>query len=131
MLIQLGDFQFSISTVAYQEIERISQFTFASHQVIGSYNRLQAVGIQNEQIRLTGQYFSDLRQAINAPGGDPFETIREAGNRQEPLQLQSEDGRNHGYWVIYDFNVRSSDYITQGALKAEFTLQLKFYGRRL
>lgn len=131
MLVQLGDFQFSISTVAYQQIERISTFKFASHQVIGSYDRLQAVGIDNETIRFTGQYYADLRQNITAENVDPFDTIRQMANRQEPLQLQSEDGINHGYWVIYDLNVRGRNYIEQGALNAEFTLQIKYYGRRI
>ena len=131
MLIQLGNFQFSISTVAYNEIERISTFSFASHQVIGSYDRLQAVGVNNETLRLTGSYLSELRTLIGGTRENPFDTIRTMANTQNPLQLQSEDGKNHGYWVIYDMNTKGSKYLQQGALKANFTIQLKFYGRRL
>ena len=130
MLIQLGEFQFSINTVAYKEVERISTYRFAEHEVVGAYNRLQPVGPDNETIRMTGSYFSDLRTLIGGNTQDPFKTIRDMANKQLPLQLQSEDGKNHGYWVIYDFNVRSNNFLKQGALNAEFTLQLKYFGRR-
>ena len=131
MLIQLGNFQFSIPTVSYNEIERISTYKFASHQVIGSYDRLQAVGADNETLRITGSYFADLKSAVGGSRQNPFDTLREMANEQKPLQLQSEDGKNHGYWVIYDLNTRGSHYIEQGALRANFTVQLRFYGRRI
>ena len=131
MLIQLGDFQFSISTAAYNEIERISTYKFAAHQVIGSHDRLQAVGVDNETIRLTGSYFAELRSLVGSNNDDPFANLRSIAFKQEPLQLQSGDGKNHGYWVIFDLNVRGQDYIEQGALKADFTVQLRFYGRRV
>ena len=131
MLIQLGNFQFSISTVAYNEIERISTYSFASHQVIGSYDRLQALGPNNETIRLTGSYFSDLKTIIGGSSQDPFETLRNMGDTLQPQQLQSGDGKNHGYFVIVDLNVKGGHYVEQGSLKSDFTLQLKYYGRRL
>lgn len=131
MLIQLGNFQFSISTLAYKEIERVSSYSFASHQVIGSYNRLQAVGVNNETLSFTGDYYADFRNFVGSSSSDPFEEIRNIANEQKPLQLQSEDGKNHGYWVITELNVKGSHYIEQGALKASFTIQLTFYGRRL
>ena len=130
MLIQLGSFQFSIPTVMYSEIERISTFKFASHGVIGSYDRLQAVGVDNETLRLTGAYLADIKNYVGGPSENPFNTLRAMANEQKPLQLQSEDGINHGYWIIYDLNVRGSHYIEQGALRAGFTVQLKFFGRR-
>ena len=131
MLIQLGDFQFSINTLAYNEIERVSTYSFASRQVIGSYDRLQSVGVDNETLRITGSYLADLKTLLGGSDEDPFEEIRVMASDQKPLQLQSEDGKNHGYWVIIDLNVRGNHYIQKGALKADFTLQLKFYGRRL
>lgn len=130
MLIQLGNFQFSISTLSYNEIERISTFKFAAHSVIGSYDRLQAVGIDNEILRITGNFFADLTPLVGERD-NPFDTLRAIANEQNPLQLQSEDGKNHGYWVIYDLNTRGSRYIHQGSLRSEFTVQLKFYSRRL
>lgn len=131
MLIQLGNFQFSISTLAYNEIERVSSYSFASHQIIGSHNRLQAVGVNNEKLTFTGQYYAEFRNLVGVTNSDPFEEIRNISNEQKPLQLQSEDGKNHGYWVVTELNVRGSRYIEQGALKADFTIQLTFYGRRL
>ena len=131
MLIQLGNFQFSISTLAYKDIERISTYSFASHRVIGSHDKLQAVGVDNEVLRFTGSYFADLRNSLGESNGNPFDEIRNMAGEQKPLQLQSEDGKNHGYWVIIDLNVRGNHYIRQGALRADYTIQLKFYGRRL
>ena len=102
------------------KLKGISTFKFASHSVLGANDRLLAVGPDNETLRITGTYISDLKSqfinrtfatgsdplfsAINSGifSGNPFEEIRLMATEQKPLHLQSEDGKNHGYWVIYD-----------------------------
>ena len=129
MLTQLGDFQFNLSTIAAQEVERISQYRFAEQERIGQQNLLQAVGRENEIIRITGWLSPEL-QAIYGGRGNPLDELRMIADTQEPQILITEDGRNLGYWVIFGINTRSSLFLPrgQGARRMEFTIQLKYYG---
>ena len=61
MLAQIGDFQFSLSTIAAREIERISQYRFAEQDRVGQTKLLQAVGIENEIIRISGMFSPELQ----------------------------------------------------------------------
>ena len=129
MLAQIGDFQFSLSTIAAREIERISQYRFAEQDRVGQTKLLQAVGIENEIIRISGMFSPELQDYYGG-GGNPFEDLRAMANLQEPLLLVTENGRNLGYWVIFDINTRGSDFLPrgQGARRMDFTIQIKYYG---
>ena len=130
MLVQLGDFQFSLATLPLNELERVSQYRFAEHDRIGQPNLLQAVGQGNDSIRFSCEYRPEVQ---NIYGGkvNPLPEIDKVGAAQEPLLLMVEDGRQFGYWVIAEFSRRSTDFLQQGARTIACVIQIQYWGENI
>lgn len=129
MLVQLGSFLFSLDSLPYNEIERISRYTFAHHEVIGNVRKLQGTGVENDTLRLTGTHYAELSMLVGV-NANPFDELREIAETLEPQLLTSADGLSHGYWVIIDINQKGSYYNQQGAQRTDFNIQLLYYGPR-
>ncbi|GJH39053.1 hypothetical protein CBA19CS91_39870 [Paraburkholderia hospita] len=59
MLMALGSFVFSMQTLAYQELQRRTQWKFASTSRIGARNARQFTGQGDDTITLTGWFMPD------------------------------------------------------------------------
>ena len=131
MLLQLGDFQFQVSTLAYQELTRGSSVRWVVHDIVGSDQRLQATGRNNDTIRLQGVFYPFFAAEFGgAVGTENIDQLRETMKQQEPLLLTAATGDTLGYWVIEELETGQSLFSAgQGVPRRQtFTIGLKWYG---
>ena len=131
-LMELGDFQFEISTLAYQQLQRVSQYRWAKVDILNRFQALQATGRVNDTITLTGTYHhifvSELQ--VNTTS-NPFDDLREIAAKQEPQIMVSAKGNSLGYWVIESITEDQSD-ISVGLPRTQgFTITLIYFGERV
>ena len=131
MLLQLGDFQFQVSTLAYQELTRASSVRWAVQDIVGNNQRLQATGRNNDTIRLQGVFYPQFASEVGgAVGTESIDHVRDLMNEQQPLLLTAATGDTLGYWVIEELDTGQSLFSAgQGVpRKQTFTIGLKWYG---
>ena len=81
VMMQLGAFQFSISTAAYQELTRRSEYRWASQDRFGKQPNLQYTGPASEAISLVGVIYPDYKG-----GGGQLDKMRQLAGGGQPLQ---------------------------------------------
>ena len=131
MLLQYADFQFSISTLAYQELTRTSSVRWAAHEIVGNDQQLQATGRDNDRIRLEGVFYPQFAAAVGgAVGTQSIDRLRELMKEQKPNLLTAATGDSLGYWVIEELETGQSLFSSgQGVPRRQtFTIGLKWYG---
>jgi uncharacterized protein len=126
VMMQLGTFQFSISTAAYDELARVSSYSWPEQSVIGSEPAMQFTGKEAETIALRGVIYPTASFAFF-----PMQQIPELRGMAEAgtaYSLTSGTGKNLGRWVIEQISERGSRHFTDGTpRKIEFDLNLKRY----
>lgn len=121
IMMQLGTFQFSINTAAYQEFRRRSEYRWPSQDRFGKYPALQFTGRGEETISLQGVIYPEFRG-----GFDQVTSMRTMASEGQPLLLIDGHGKLLGYWVIESVEDGQSVFAAFGdARKIEFTLQLR------
>jgi len=131
MLLQLGDFQFQVSTLAYQELTRASSVRWVVHDIVSNNQRLQATGRNNDTIRLQGVFYPQFASEVGgAVGTESIDHVRDLMNEQQPLLLTAATGDTLGYWVIETLDTGHSLFSPgQGVpRKQTFTIGLKWHG---
>jgi phage protein U len=123
MMLQLGDFQFSIATAAYQELRRSAEYRWASQERIGATDALQFTGFGAEGIEMRGVIYP-----FHRGGMGQVDALRAAAEAGQPLQLVSGEGRVLGDWVILGIN-ETQGLFARGGIpqKVEFDLRLRRY----
>lgn len=129
VMMALGDFIFSISTLAYDQLTITDEWRWAEQPRIGKNDALQYTGRPNPTISLNGKthlYFLDGVQY------GQLDKLRERGSVLTPQQLVTGRGDVKGYWVITNLTDNQTAFISQGTVKVQnFTLTLKYYGDTL
>lgn len=121
VMLQLGGFQFGITTAAYQELNRKTSWRWAQQEVVGTRPALQFTGDGEDTITLQGVVFPEYRG-----GFYQVENLRAQGGFGQPQLLITGAGELLGRWVILDVEERQSVFAGYGRpRKQEFTLQLK------
>lgn len=121
VMMQLGTFQFGISTAAYQELDRKTAWRWAQQDVIGTRPALQFTGPGEDAITLQGVVFPEYRG-----GSYQVEHLRTLAGRGKPQLLVSGMGELFGRWVIESVAERQTVFAAFGkARRQEFTVQLK------
>lgn len=128
--MQLGDFQFQISTLAYDQLQRTTEVVWAKLGILNNYERLQATGLVNDRIVLQGKYHVMLARELGATE-NPIDTVREMALARKPYLLVSGAGNSLYYWVIETVAEEQSDFTVGVPLVINFTLNLTFYGERV
>ncbi|MBL0492682.1 phage tail protein [Aeromonas veronii] len=120
VMMQLGAFQFSISTAAYQELTRRSEYRWASQDRFGKQPNLQYTGPASEAISLVGVIYPDYK------GGGQLDKMRQLAGGGQPLNLVGGAGQMMGRWVIESLEEKQGTFAAAGApRKQEFTIALK------
>lgn len=128
MILQLGNFQFEVhdpNGISYQTLERASAWKWEEVPIAGDYPILQLGGKESPTITFNGVWFNYYAAT------DKVQSIEDLGNETEPLALTGDDGHFYGFWVIVSLR-RSEDVFRPGqrsAIKTEWTVSLKFYGK--
>lgn len=121
VMMQLGDFQFGISTAAYQQLRRSTAYTWAAQDRFGKMPALQHTGPGSDSITLTGVIFTSYRGGIGQ-----LKTLRSVAAIGQPQLLVDGDGHLLGRWVIESVEESQSVFAAFGRpRKQEFTLQLR------
>ena len=121
VMMQLGSFQFGITTAAYQELKRTTEYRWAAQDRFGQREALQFTGPGSETITLSGVVYPEWRG-----GSGQVERMRTVASAGLPQQLVSGFGDMLGRWVIERVEESQAVFAAGGApRKQEFTLNLK------
>jgi len=121
MMLALGMFVFSLSTAAYQELQRQTEWRHASNSRIGTVPARQFLGRGDDAITLPGIIFPEL-------AGSPvsLDAIRLMANTGKAWPMVEGSGRIYGLWVIESLSENRTIFFKDGTpRRIEFTLSLK------
>ena len=134
-LVQWGEFQFQISTLVYDELLRISSVRWARQAIVGGDERLQAVGRNNDTIRLTGTFYPQIAAAVGGTvGTESLDDLRAAMKNMQPLLLTSASGRSLGYWAMETLETANQLFVSGTGhvpRRQRFNMTLRWYRERI
>jgi phage protein U len=121
VMMTLGDFQFGIATAAFQELDRVTEWRWASQDRFLQLPALQYVGPGGDTISLPGVIYPEYRGGLGQ-----LDAMRAQANKGVPLTMVSGTGTVMGRWVIERLEDKQSIFAEQGVgRKQEFTLALR------
>jgi phage protein U len=121
MMMSLGQFVFSLSTLAYQELHRRTSWRHASTSRVGGRNARQFVGPGDDSITLTGWFAPD--QGIGKLAS--LTELRTMGDDGDAYVLVDGTGTVYGAFVIEGLDEGQTLHQKDGTpRRIEFTLNL-------
>lgn len=121
MMLSLGMFVFSLSTLAYQELQRQTNWRHASNSRVGAPPALQFVGRGDDTITLPGIILPEL-----AGSALSLDALRLMANTGKAWPMVEGTGRIYGLWVIESLSETKTVFFRDGTpRRIEFTLTLK------
>ena len=121
MMCALGMFVFSLSTAAYQELQRQTDWRHASNNRVGAAPARQFVGRGDDSIPLPGIIFPEL-----AGSALSLDALRLMANTGKAWPMVEGSGRIYGLWVIESLSETKTIFFSNGTpRRIEFTLSLK------
>lgn len=123
VMMQLGSFQFAVSTAAYQELMRSTEHRWPAQERFGQLPALQYTGPGADTITLAGVVYPEFRG-----GTGQIERLRALADRGEPQLLVDGLGNVHGRWVVERIEERQTVFAARGVpRRQDFTLTLRKY----
>lgn len=121
MMLSLGMFVFSLSTLTYQELQRQTDWRHASNSRVGAAPARQFVGRGDDVITLPGILFPQLAGSVLS-----LDAIRLMANTGKAWPMVEGTGRIYGLWVIESLSENKTIFFRDGTpQRIEFTLVLK------
>lgn len=121
IMLQLGSFQFSVNTAAYQDLRRSTQYKWATQDRFGQAPARQFTGYGDDSITLQGVIYPEYRGGLGQ-----LDQMRAIARSGQPQLLVDGNGRIMGRWVIEQVDEGQTVFAINGqARKQEFTLQIK------
>lgn len=121
MMLALGMFVFSLSTAAYQALQRQTEWRHVSNSRIGLAPARQFVGRGDDTITLPGVILPEL-------AGSTFslDALRLMANTGKAWPMVEGSGRIYGLWVIESLSETKTVFFRDGTpRRIEFNLNLK------
>lgn len=121
MMMALGMFVFSLHTLAYQELQRQTDWRHASSSRVGTNPALQFVGRGDDVITMPGIILPEL-------AGSPIslDALRMMADTGKAWPLVEGTGRILGIWVIDSVSETRTLFFPDGtARRIEFSISLK------
>ena len=120
MLISLGQFVWGIHTLAYQQLQRQTNYRWAATNRVGDRPSRQYLGPADDSLTLSGWVAPEL--CGDRASLDKLRVMAEAG---EPYVLVDALGYVYGLWVIENVSETQTLFQIDGqAKKIDFTLTL-------
>ena len=121
MMLALGMFVFSLSTAAYQELQRQTDWRHASNNRIGAAPARQFMGRGDDAITLPGIIFPELAGSTLS-----LDALRLMANTGKAWPMVEGSGRIYGLWVIESLSETRTLFFRDGTpRRIEFSLNLK------
>ena len=121
MMLALGMFVFSLSTLAYQELQRQTEWRHPSYSRVGAAPARQFVGRGDDIITLPGIIFPELAGTTLS-----LDALRLMANTGKAWPMIEGSGRIYGLWVIESLSETKTVFFRDGTpRRIEFTLTLK------
>lgn len=121
MMLSLGMFVFSLSTLAYQELQRQTNWRHASNSRVGTSPAMQFVGRGEDTITLPGILLPELAGSVLS-----LDALRLMANTGKAWPMVEGTGRIYGLWVIESLSETKTVFFRDGTpRRIEFTLTLK------
>ncbi|KAA8739137.1 phage tail protein [Pseudomonas koreensis] len=121
MMLALGMFVFSLSTAAYQELQRQTEWRHASSNRVGASPARQFVGRGDDSITLPGIILPEL-----AGSALSLDALRLMANTGKAWPMVEGSGRIYGLWIIESLSETKTIFFRDGTpRRIEFTLSLK------
>lgn len=121
MMLALGMFVFSLSTLAYQELQRQTEWRHPSSSRVGAAPARQFIGRGDDSITLPGIIFPELAGTTLS-----LDALRLMANTGKAWPMIEGTGRIYGLWVIESLSETKTVFFHDGtARRIEFTLSLK------
>ncbi len=121
IMMILGSFQFSVSTAAYQDLTRSTEYRWAAQDVFGVRPRLQFTGQGADSVTVEGAIFPEYRGGLGQ-----LDRMRALAGAGQPLRMIDGNGRIMGRWAIERVQEKQTVFAAFGVPKRQdFTLQLK------
>lgn len=120
MMMALGTFVFSLSQLAYQQLQRSTAWRHAGSERVGARAAHQYLGPGEDTFTLSGIVAPELT-------GDPasLDLLRTMASEGRPLALVDGNGAVHGAYAITSLNETRTLFFPDGAARRiEFQLSL-------
>ena len=124
VMMALGDYRFSLTTAAYKEFKRSSEYKWVEQSRIGRTPSLQFIGMGKDKIELGGTIYAHFKGGLGQ-----IEMMRNEASKGIPLMLVDGTGLVWGKWCIERVD-EEQVLFRQGGIpyKQKFVLQIAAYG---
>jgi len=124
VMMMLGGYRFSLSTAAYQQLQRTTEFRWPAQERLGRLPARQFTGAGNDSIELEGSIYPEFKGGLNQ-----VLKMRETAGDGKPLRLVDGHGKNWGLWCIERVEETRQEFFGNGApRRIDFRLSLGAYG---
>ncbi|MNJ34256.1 Phage P2 GpU [compost metagenome] len=121
MMLSLGMFVFSLHTLAYQEMQRQTEWRHAVNNRIGAQPARQFLGRSEDEITLPGVLLPELAGSMVS-----LDALRQMADTGKAWPMVEGTGRLCGLWVIESLSETRTLFFQDGApRRIEFNLKLK------
>lgn len=121
VMMQLGSYQFSLPTAAYQELTRSTEYRWPEQETFGVLPTSQFTGRGKDTITLQGVILPEFRG-----GYGQIDELRDLAATGLPQLLVSGEGRLMGRWCIEKIDEKQQVFAAKGRpRRQEFTMQIK------
>lgn len=130
VMLSLGSYVFGISTAAYDDLQRTSEFRWASQDRIGAAPALQWIGRGSDTISLSGKVYPSFY--AGSKGLEQVARMREAASAGKPLLMVDGSGRMWGLYCITSIREGQTTFFSDGRPRCiDFSIELSAYGGAL
>lgn len=124
VMLALGDFRFSLSTAAYQTLERTSAWRWESVARVGVRPAQQYVGPGEDTVSIDGTVYPSFRGGLGQ-----LDAMRAEADKGEALLLVDGTGKVWGEYCITEVRETQTVFFSNGMpRKIDFSLSLTMYG---
>lgn len=121
MMMTYGTFVFSLSTAAYEQLQRQMTWRHASSDRLGARPARQYVGPGDDTITLQGTIAAELVGDLQV-----LDTLRELGDQGKPQALVEGGGRVYGAYLLVSLSETRKEFFPDGTPRLiEFQMQLE------
>lgn len=127
VMLALGDFFFSISTVQYQQLQRSKSWTWATKSRLGRKPAKQFHGPDSDTITLNIAHFPESKIGLQM-----FSRLAALGDQGKPHRLvgsNAQGGSDLGLWCIESLDETDTEFTEDGIpLVIKGTLKISEWG---